>query len=271
MQPRPRPGSNTVLAAGVLAGFLTLAPFACASSGGIDSIDKFAWGNDAGWVNFAPADGAVTVTDSALAGYVWSSNDGWINLSPTDGGVTNDGGTLGGFAWDESRGWVSFSGVTIDAGGVFHGEATGADGYAIAFDCSECDVQTTWRPTVDVAANASSPGAISPLAPQATVALRQPGIPLSIAEPVSASQSKMGGARGVAAAPIQRTASSNPITIVTVPTSAGMIPPGQSRTPPSAVSPPVSTVVTRNFLRTHAAPIAFAGIIAVALLLVWIW
>ncbi len=128
-----------------------LALFTVASStqaASISSTHNFAWGNVGGWINLAPSNGGVSVTDTALSGYAWSANDGWINLSPSTGGVKNDGaGTLSGFAWDSSVGWVAFSGVTIDASGRFHGQASGANGYVINFDCAQCDVETAWRPT----------------------------------------------------------------------------------------------------------------------------
>ncbi len=148
---------------------LGFAPLAYAAAGTISPPNQYAWGNIAAWINFAPASSTITVSGSSLTGYAWSENDGWINLSPTEGGVTNNGsGALGGWAWDQSAGWVSFSGVTIDSAGTFHGEATGADGYAINFDCSTCDVQTSWHPmTATTNTTASSPGAISPIAPVA--------------------------------------------------------------------------------------------------------
>jgi hypothetical protein len=157
MQP---PLLRTSALVALLALFFIASPLAHAATGTISATDKYAWGNDAGWVNFAPSEATVTVTDAGLSGYAWSSNDGWINLSPTNGGVTNTNGTLGGFAWDTSAGWISFTGVTIDSTGAFHGEATGASGYAINFDCTNCDVQTTWR-AISNTEWTSSPGGIS--------------------------------------------------------------------------------------------------------------
>jgi hypothetical protein len=123
-----------------------------ASTGSIDTTDKYAWGTIGGWTNFAPTNGNVAVSDSAITGYAWSTNDGWINFAPTNGGVHNDGnGNLSGFAWDSTNGWISFQGVTIDSNGLFHGQATGiaADGSSniITFDCTHCRVVTTWRPS----------------------------------------------------------------------------------------------------------------------------
>ena len=143
-------------------GMMSFAPSVFA--GTISSSYKYAWSNVGGWVNFTPTNSVVTVTNSALTGYVWSENDGWINLSPTRGGVTNNGGTLGGFAWDQTAGWVDFTGVTIDSAGKFHGQATGANGYAINFSCANCDVRTDWRAgSAPVTPAVASPGAISPV------------------------------------------------------------------------------------------------------------
>ncbi|MHB1163489.1 MAG: hypothetical protein ACYCZZ_03145 [Minisyncoccota bacterium] len=151
--------------------FLASAPLAYASqtSGTIDSAHKYAWSDVGGYVNFAPTNSTVSVTDTGLTGYAWSANTGWINLSPSHGGVTNTAsGTLGGFAWDANEGWISFTGVTIDANGVFHGTATGAS-ENIKFDCTNCSVQTDWRPssarttTTTTTTVAPANGSISPI------------------------------------------------------------------------------------------------------------
>jgi hypothetical protein len=139
----------------------TNASVAHAASGTILSSSKYAWSNVGGWVNFAPSNSIITVTDTAITGYAWSANDGWINFAPTNGGVknTNDG-TLSGFAWDQTAGWVNFAGVTIDTTNKFHGQATGANGYVINFDCTSCLVETNWSRTITTS---SSPGSISPV------------------------------------------------------------------------------------------------------------
>ncbi len=145
---RSAQASRPTLHAGLfVVALLILTPSAHAATGTVLPAHKYAWSNTGSWVNFAPTNSTVAVSDTALTGYAWSANDGWINLSPTEVGVTNDGhGTLGGFAWDQSAGWVSFTGVTIDAYGRFHGEATGAN-ETITFDCMNCDVETNWRAT----------------------------------------------------------------------------------------------------------------------------
>ncbi len=169
-----------------LVALLALAPLAHAATGGIDASYNFAWGNTAGWVNFAPVNSTVTVSDTALTGYAWSANSGWINLAPAQGGVTNSSGALGGFAWDSAIGWVSFSGVTIDASGRFHGQATGANDYVINFDCAKCDVRTTWRPAQSNTQTAvTSPGAISPIITSAPQTPTQPNPTATPAQPMT--------------------------------------------------------------------------------------
>lgn len=107
----------------------------------------YAWSDQIGWVNFGSTNGTVHVTESGLTGYAWNANYGWINLAPTNGGVHNDGkGNLSGFAWGTGVGWIDFSGVTIDANGVFHGRATGPAVGTLVFDCTRCSVATDWRP-----------------------------------------------------------------------------------------------------------------------------
>lgn len=197
---------NSVLGA-VAASFFALASVAYADTGIITAPDQYAWGNDTGWINFAPSQSTITVSDSSLTGYAWSENDGWINLSPANGGVTNNNGTLGGWAWDQSVGWISFSGVTIDSSGTFHGEATGANSYAINFDCANCDVATTWRPassnTTGGNTTTSSPGAISPVAsanttnPQVAPSTPPPVPPPSESTPNAPGESASSPARGM--------------------------------------------------------------------------
>ncbi len=143
--------------------FLFLVPTALfAATGTIDSVNKYAWSNIAGWVNFAPSQSTITVTDTELTGYAWSANNGWMNLSPSGSGVLNDGnGNLSGSAWDETAGWISFDDVEINSAGLFTGQATGANGYVLSFDCTNCEVETDWRsstPPVDDGDDDSSSG-----------------------------------------------------------------------------------------------------------------
>lgn len=121
--------------------------FASTTDGTIDSVNKYAWGENLGWINFGTIGGNVHITDTGLTGYAWSTNFGWINLSPTGGGVKNDGaGNLSGYAWSEQTGYINFSGVAINSSGVFTGTATGAIAGRISFDCTNCNVSTDYRP-----------------------------------------------------------------------------------------------------------------------------
>jgi hypothetical protein len=113
----------------------------------IDTSNKYAWAENAGWVNFAPTNGGVTVVppgagNGSLSGYAWGENIGWIRMGNTNGQVyqnttaTNWGvnivagrpPTLDGYAWSENCGWIHFSSTnsqaTIDASdGRFDGYA----------------------------------------------------------------------------------------------------------------------------------------------------
>lgn len=126
------------------------------TNGTISSGDKYAWGENVGWINFGTSGGNVHVTDSALTGYAWVPNYGWMNLAPSTSGVKNDSeGYLSGYAWGENLGWVDFSNVTIDVVGDFHGYATNPIAGSISFNCENgsgsCATQsfkvnTDWRP-----------------------------------------------------------------------------------------------------------------------------
>ncbi|MHB8710495.1 MAG: hypothetical protein ACYC6X_03035 [Minisyncoccota bacterium] len=205
--PTPKRRNNFARAGFVLGLIFALAPLAHAASGTIDSTNKYAWSNVGGWVNFAPTHSTVTVTDSALTGYAWSENDGWINLAPAQGGVKNDGaGNLSGFAWDAGAGWVNFSGVKINSSGKFTGQATGGTvlgaSYQINFDCTNCDVVTTWRPTTTTTTTTSSGssggGSISPVyippsSSQTGPAPSETGRPNPLPSSSPAAQNTLGG------------------------------------------------------------------------------
>lgn len=126
-------------------------------AGNIDLYDKYAYGENVGWLNFAPNEGpGVTVNNDYVTGFVWAENIGWVNLSPTTyGGVNNDGdGNLSGYAWGENVGWINFApdfgGVTIDPGtGEFSGYAWGENVGWINFAPNGIPVKTSWRGAVD--------------------------------------------------------------------------------------------------------------------------
>ena len=111
------------------------------AAGNIDSVNKWAWSTNAGWINFNPANGGVTVCADHLEGYAWGENIGWIrlgtfsgcaahtysNASTADYGVNkNPSGVLSGNAWGTNAGWIKFNptfgGVRIDP---FSGSITG--------------------------------------------------------------------------------------------------------------------------------------------------
>ncbi len=130
---------------------------AFAGNGEIDSVSKYAWGENMGWINFAPSNNGVysglVVSDSSVSGYAWSGLYGWINFSPTNSGqgVKNTkNGTLTGYAWSESLGWINMAGVTIGVDGKFKGTAGVINTTAgrISFDCDKCAVVTNWLPTI---------------------------------------------------------------------------------------------------------------------------
>ena len=81
--------SNPVLASNVI--------------GSIDGTNRYAWGENIGWVDFGTANGGVTITDTSLSGYALSETAGWIYL----GNIVNNGnGVLSGYAWSENTGWI---------------------------------------------------------------------------------------------------------------------------------------------------------------------
>lgn len=112
----------------------------------IDTTNKNAWAENAGWVNAAPTNAGATVhfdgTSGYMKGYVWGENIGWIKMGADAGGPYNNNsatdwgvnmsasGDLSGYAWGENVGWIkfssSFSTVVVDtATGQFSGEAWG--------------------------------------------------------------------------------------------------------------------------------------------------
>lgn len=137
------------------------------NDGTIDATDKYAWGENVGWINFGTSEGNVHITDSGLTGYAWGENIGWISLNcsndnscnAVDYKVANDGsGNLSGYAWGENVGWINFNpdygGVSISSMGEFSGYAWGENIGWIIFNCantSSCatvdyKIKTDYRP-----------------------------------------------------------------------------------------------------------------------------
>jgi hypothetical protein len=105
--------------------FCTISAFA--SEGNIDSTDKYAWSENAGWRNWRPTHAGGYVNKNYLEGYIWCENVGWVRLGTGSGGVSgdppqyantnasnygvnNDGnGNLSGSACTENAGWTNFN------------------------------------------------------------------------------------------------------------------------------------------------------------------
>ena len=155
-----KPSKSFILAVAAVALLLPLA--SRASTGSIDATNKYAWGSNTGWVNFNPTNGNVAVWDAGLSGSAWGENYGWINLNPTASGVKNDGtGLLSGYAWGENTGYIDFSGVRINAQGIFTGTAIGDIVGSLTFDCTNCKVTTTWRPSTGAPIVSPTPPSVS--------------------------------------------------------------------------------------------------------------
>lgn len=122
--------------------------FASTTDGTIDTTNRYAWSENAGWIDFGSTAGNVHVTDSVLTGTAYGENAGWIILNPgSGGGVSNDGeGNLSGYAWSENAGWIDFSKVTIGIDGVFAGNAYSENLGWITFGTVNNRVSTDWRP-----------------------------------------------------------------------------------------------------------------------------
>ncbi len=147
---------------------IPLVSLASTTSGTIDSTNRYAWTENAGWLDFGGSYSSVSVTDSALSGYAFGENIGWVSLNcsndnscaTVDYKVINDGsGTLSGYAYGENAGWVKFDpqngGVSINSSGEFMGYAYGENIGWIVFNCFttgtcgtiDYKVSTDYRPS----------------------------------------------------------------------------------------------------------------------------
>ena len=85
----------------------------------INSVDKYAWGENIGWINFGTVEGDVDLLGGSMDGYAWGENVGWISFSCTNTascGTVNYGVTysaftneFSGYAWGENVGWINFN------------------------------------------------------------------------------------------------------------------------------------------------------------------
>lgn|GEM_PF-4701052 len=137
-----------------------------AGAGTIDTTNRYAYSENAGWIDFGSAQGLVGVGNTELTGYAWGENIGWISLNcsnddtcaTTGYKVANGSGLLSGYAYGENVGWINFNPlfatpVQIDSTGAFSGYAWGENTGWISFNCSNTStcgtvnykVVTTWR------------------------------------------------------------------------------------------------------------------------------
>jgi hypothetical protein len=94
----------------------------CLGVTSIDSVFKYSWGENIGWLNWRDANGGsqgVEYHSNHLAGYIWAENVGFVNVGNGGGPYTNTndtnygvnilgGGNLAGYAWGENIGWINF-------------------------------------------------------------------------------------------------------------------------------------------------------------------
>jgi hypothetical protein len=135
------------------------------ASGNIDTVEKWIWGTNIGWVNFNTPNSGVTVYSDHLEGYAWGENIGWIRLGSYEGGGAHtyantnasnygvnrsNGGDLSGFAWGTNVGWINFDppggGVSFDpVNGESEGYAWGENVGWIKFSGEEYGLNTSFR------------------------------------------------------------------------------------------------------------------------------
>ncbi len=103
----------------------------------VNAGNKFAWGENIGWINFRDANAATQgvrfnkTLGNYFSGFAWGENVGWINFgdgTPANGtayanttgadfGVNYDPVTdkVTGLAWGENIGWINFTLPTLPA------------------------------------------------------------------------------------------------------------------------------------------------------------
>ncbi len=147
--------------------------------GGIDTTDRWAWSDVAGWIDFHGPGNGVNVKNDRLKnyGFFYSDPTSYIALdcqttpngnicSSVDFYTSNDSsGNLAGWAWNDAYGWISFCGhasggstyngstwvcpssptyqVTIDGEGDFHGWAWNDIIGWISFNCNNSGIGNT--------------------------------------------------------------------------------------------------------------------------------
>lgn len=161
-----------------------------AGAGTIDTTDRYAYSENAGWIDFGSTQGVVGVGNSELTGYAWGENIGWISLNcsndnsclTVDYKVKNDGGSLSGYAYSENTGWINFSPTLvpanltakIDSNGYFTGYIWGENIGWVSLNCSngnscltvDYKVRTTWRIPKNATGSLPQSPFASPTAPE---------------------------------------------------------------------------------------------------------
>lgn len=126
-------GKRTMCCAGAaLVGLAAAAPIVADSN--IADSQKFAWGENVGWLNWADANARTQGVEvfangsvQYLEGWIWGENIGWIdvgdgnapyaNTDNTNFGVNIDPttGAMEGLAWGENVGWIVFTPLTVSS------------------------------------------------------------------------------------------------------------------------------------------------------------
>ena len=70
-----------VIFTGVIFLLPILSTKASSTDGTIDSVYKYAWSENAGWIDFGLSGGNVHISDSVLTGYAYGENIGWVSLN----------------------------------------------------------------------------------------------------------------------------------------------------------------------------------------------
>ena len=122
----------------IAAALLAVASGAQAQVSNIDDANKYAWGENVGWIRVGsgPLDGVTYAnTDSTdygvnveagtgeLSGYAWGENIGWVNFRGGAGATPGQPamyldykGRLYGYAWGENVGWINLDNGDVHIG-----------------------------------------------------------------------------------------------------------------------------------------------------------
>jgi hypothetical protein len=141
----------------------------------IDSVNKYAYGANIGWMDWSGGTGQ-TATGAVIgayvcSGYIYSANVGWINLgsgapangidyqnlSANDFGVNQDGlGNLRGYAYGANVGWLNFESNGAPAINMETGQMSG---YVWSANCGWISLANAYA---YVQTDTINPGALAP-------------------------------------------------------------------------------------------------------------